>query len=111
MWIIANAFQKEGGISPRINQDSVKGAAVQKKKTSDTAYREPLLDRIIPPRTITLPNDKIKCFFIFWTFGLYNTLGFSALDTWLYIHWVACFGCLKSSQLRRMSAADIKVRK
>ena len=27
-----------------------------KKKTSDTAYREPLLDRIIPPRTITLPN-------------------------------------------------------
>ena len=27
-----------------------------KKKTSDTTYREPLLDRIIPPRTITLPN-------------------------------------------------------
>lgn len=32
MWIIANAFQKEGGISPKINQDPVKGAAVQEKK-------------------------------------------------------------------------------
>lgn len=32
MWIIANVFQKEGGISPRINQDPVKGAAVQEKK-------------------------------------------------------------------------------
>ena len=27
-----------------------------KKTTSETAYREPLFDRIIPPRTITLPN-------------------------------------------------------
>ena len=27
-----------------------------KKTTSETAYHEPLFDRIIPPRTITLPN-------------------------------------------------------
>jgi phosphonate transport system permease protein len=27
-----------------------------KKKTAETVYREPLFDRIIPPRTITLPN-------------------------------------------------------
>lgn len=39
MWIIANAFQKEGGISPRINQDSVKGAAVQKKKKNVSRKR------------------------------------------------------------------------
>ena len=40
MWIIANAFQKEGGISPRINQDSVKGAAVQKKKKKKKCEQE-----------------------------------------------------------------------
>lgn len=40
MWIIANAFQKEGGISPRINQDSVKGAAVQKKKKKKNVSRK-----------------------------------------------------------------------
>lgn len=40
MWIIANVFQKEGGISPRINQDSVKGAAVRKKKNQMCAGGE-----------------------------------------------------------------------